>query len=300
MPGLSVLTIDTSQMLVAMAVGHQLAQHPELAVPDVLDQPFPGGSNLDPEWLRFWTLDEHRGGPPAFTDHRVETGEKALQVVASGRAIATIPATIANGRPHPGVASIPLSDGRRPRLASSGVTTTRTTAPRPGRSRRGLDLRSPERTRSPDLAPPDPEPRNALARHPRGVIGPAAGPGFPLRRAGMRVTGELDGGDPGRCGDCRRSGSWPCWRSAEALAATRRRRTAGAEARGRAGPSATYGSWPRPIPAERGTRRRARWPRHCARARSSTKASRSTTCRRRAARSASPSSSPSEPASPTS
>lgn len=129
MPGLSVLTIDTSQMLVAMAVGHQLAQHPELAVPDVLDQPFPGGSNLDPEWLRFWTLDEHRGGPPAFTDHRVETGEKALQVVASGRAIATIPATIANGRPHPGVASIPLSDGRRPRLASSGVTTTRIRPP---------------------------------------------------------------------------------------------------------------------------------------------------------------------------
>lgn len=98
-------------MLVIMAAGHRLAQHDELAVADILDQPFPGGSNLHPEWLEFWTLDEHRGGPPEFSDRRVETAEQALQVVASGEAIATIPATIASGLPHPGVVSIPLTDG---------------------------------------------------------------------------------------------------------------------------------------------------------------------------------------------
>jgi DNA-binding transcriptional LysR family regulator len=124
-PGLGALTIETSQILVIMAVGHRLAQHHELTVAEILDQPFPGGSNLDPEWLRFWTLDEHRGGPPTFTDHHVATAPQTLQVVASGCAIATIPATIANGLPHPGVVSVPRPTARRSQLASSGVKTTR-------------------------------------------------------------------------------------------------------------------------------------------------------------------------------
>jgi DNA-binding transcriptional LysR family regulator len=109
--GLSALTIETSRMLVIMAVGHRLAQHHELRVAEILDEPFPGGPNLHPEWRAFWTLDEQRGGPPTLTDDRVENAYQGLQVVASGRAIATIPATIAIGLPHPGVVAIPLSGG---------------------------------------------------------------------------------------------------------------------------------------------------------------------------------------------
>jgi len=109
--GLSALTLETSQMLVVMAVGHQLARNPELWVADILDQPFPGCPELHPQWRAFWTLDKRRRGPPPLTDDRVASPEEALSVVAAGRAIATIPATIAGGLPHPGVIAIPLMDG---------------------------------------------------------------------------------------------------------------------------------------------------------------------------------------------
>jgi hypothetical protein len=53
---------------------------------------------------------------PRLTNDRVENSEQALSVVARGRAIATSPATIAGGLPHPGVLAIPLRDG--PRVAT--------------------------------------------------------------------------------------------------------------------------------------------------------------------------------------
>jgi DNA-binding transcriptional LysR family regulator len=109
--GLSARTIETSQMLVLMAVGHRLARSHELRVADILDQSFPGCPRLHPEWRAFWTLDEQRGGPPPLTDDWIESPDEGLSVVASGRAIATIPATIAGRLPHPGVIAIRLTDG---------------------------------------------------------------------------------------------------------------------------------------------------------------------------------------------
>lgn len=109
--GLSALTIETSPMLVLVAVGHRLAQNGELRVADILDQPFPGGPGLHPQWRAFWTLDELRPGPAPSTDDQIESAEEGLRVVASGRAIATIPAAVAGALPHPGVIAIPLRDG---------------------------------------------------------------------------------------------------------------------------------------------------------------------------------------------
>ena len=109
--GLDALTIETSQMLVLLAVGHRLCRYEELSVADILDEPFPGGADLHPEWQAFWTLDARRGAPPRVTDGRAANAAQWLQLVASGHAIATIPATIAGGLPHPGVVAIPLTDG---------------------------------------------------------------------------------------------------------------------------------------------------------------------------------------------
>jgi DNA-binding transcriptional LysR family regulator len=110
-PGLSTMTIESSPMLVLVAVGHSLAQKRDLRIADILDQPFPGGPTLHPQWRAFWTLDEQRGASAALTDDRVENADDGLGVVAAGRAIATIPATIAGALPHPGVIAIPLTDG---------------------------------------------------------------------------------------------------------------------------------------------------------------------------------------------
>jgi DNA-binding transcriptional LysR family regulator len=110
-PGLSALTLEVSPMVVIIAAGHRLAAHDELGLHDILDDPFPGGPNLDPEWMAFWTLDWQRGRPPTRTDDDVKTAEDLLEVVAAGRAIATLPASAANGLAHPGVIALPLRDG---------------------------------------------------------------------------------------------------------------------------------------------------------------------------------------------
>lgn len=108
--GLTGITLESSPMVVAVAVGHPLAQRPELSVADVLDEPFPGGSRHHPEWRAFWTLDDYRGPPPRFVGD-VANVEEGLDLVVSGRAIATMTAPVADGLPHPGLVAVPLRDG---------------------------------------------------------------------------------------------------------------------------------------------------------------------------------------------
>jgi DNA-binding transcriptional LysR family regulator len=108
--GARALTLDTSPMVVVMAVGHRLAQRDTLSVADVLDEPFAAGPNLRPEWSAFWTLDEQRGRPPERTGD-VTDAEQGLQAVVAGRGIATVPDWVASGLAHPGVVALPLKDG---------------------------------------------------------------------------------------------------------------------------------------------------------------------------------------------
>jgi DNA-binding transcriptional LysR family regulator len=109
--GLSALTIDVSPMVVIVAAGDRLAHNTELRVADILDRPFPGGPNLNPAWTSFRTLDEQRGGPASCTDDDVRTAEDALEVIAAGRAIGTLPTSMADGLAHPGVIALPLRGG---------------------------------------------------------------------------------------------------------------------------------------------------------------------------------------------
>jgi DNA-binding transcriptional LysR family regulator len=129
--GLSALTLEASRMVVVMAAGHPLAQQPELRVADILDQPFLRSRNIDPRWCAFWTLDAQRGGPPRCNDDDVdvdvENAEQGLEAVVSGRAIATLAASLANGLAHPGVVAIPLVDG--PLVATRLVWPSATTDP---------------------------------------------------------------------------------------------------------------------------------------------------------------------------
>jgi DNA-binding transcriptional LysR family regulator len=109
--GLSALTLDVSPMVVIVAAGDRLAHHTELRVADILDRPFPGGPNLNPEWTSFWTLDEQRGGPATRTADDVKSAKDGVEVIAAGRAIGTLPTWMADGLAHPGVIALPLRDG---------------------------------------------------------------------------------------------------------------------------------------------------------------------------------------------
>ena len=140
--GVRALTLDTSPMAVVTAVGHRLAQHGTLSVDDVLDEPFPGGPDLRPDWSAFWTLDEQRGGPPERTDD-VTGAEHGLQVVAAGRAIGTVPDWVASALAHPGVVALPLKDG--PPVTTCLVWRDDEREPirsSPGRTRRSVGPRS--------------------------------------------------------------------------------------------------------------------------------------------------------------
>jgi DNA-binding transcriptional LysR family regulator len=110
-PGCSAFTLDVSPMVVIVAAGDRLAHHTELRVADILDRPFPGGPDLNPEWASFWMLDAQRGAPAIRTADDVRSATDSFGVIAAGRAIGTLPTWMAEGLAHPGVIALALRDG---------------------------------------------------------------------------------------------------------------------------------------------------------------------------------------------
>ena len=93
---------------------HPLASRRELRVAEVLDEAFIGYSEeVDPNWAGFWSLDDHRGGPPLqVTTDRATSPQEVLAALAVRDAITTVPAssaaTLVNFLTH--LTSIPLID----------------------------------------------------------------------------------------------------------------------------------------------------------------------------------------------
>jgi DNA-binding transcriptional LysR family regulator len=110
-PGVASQAIRTSPLVVAMSFDHPLASHAELKVEDVLDEMFPGVVEwCDPGWLAYWGLDAYRGAPATRTDDGAITPEEVASIVASGRAITTVPEIVAVPFAHLGIRAIPLTD----------------------------------------------------------------------------------------------------------------------------------------------------------------------------------------------
>lgn len=84
----------------ALLVGadHRLASADALDVEDVLDEPFYGHhESVDPVWAGFWTLDDHRGGPPArLTADRPANSLELIATISSGRALRAFSISTAN------------------------------------------------------------------------------------------------------------------------------------------------------------------------------------------------------------
>jgi DNA-binding transcriptional LysR family regulator len=110
-PGLASQAIRTSPLVAAMAETHPLAERTELGIADVLDETFPGIVDwVDPVWLGYWGLDGYRGAPARRTDDAAMTPEEVASIVASGRAITTVPEIVAVPFAHLGIRAIPLTD----------------------------------------------------------------------------------------------------------------------------------------------------------------------------------------------
>jgi len=110
-PGLASQAIRTSPLVVAMTETHPLADRRELSVAEVLDETFPGVVDwCDPVWLGHWGLDAYRGAPARRTEDVAITPEEVASIVASGRAITTVPELVAVPFAYLGIRAIPLVD----------------------------------------------------------------------------------------------------------------------------------------------------------------------------------------------
>ncbi len=110
-PGLASQAIRTSPLVVTMAESHPLAARQELSVAEVLDETFPGVVDwCDPVWLGHWGLDAYRGAPARRTDDGAITPEEVASIIASGRAVTTVPELVAVPFAHLGIKAIPLID----------------------------------------------------------------------------------------------------------------------------------------------------------------------------------------------
>jgi DNA-binding transcriptional LysR family regulator len=93
---------------------HPLAGRESVAVEEALDQEFLGRHPLvDPRWAGFWSLDDHRGGPPALTTaDRPANTQELFALISAGRGMTTVPACHAAvvAAVLPGVVAIPLTD----------------------------------------------------------------------------------------------------------------------------------------------------------------------------------------------
>jgi DNA-binding transcriptional LysR family regulator len=98
----------------------------------VLDETFIGfDSSADPEWAGFWSLDDHRGGPPLrVTADGVANGQEVLAAIALSDAITTAPGAVGTllAGMQTGVVTIPLQDARPSKVVLVGRNDRRTPA----------------------------------------------------------------------------------------------------------------------------------------------------------------------------
>jgi DNA-binding transcriptional LysR family regulator len=106
--------LSSEPRAVLAPIDHPLACKPALALSDVLEEAFLGfAPSVDPTWAGFWSLDDHRGGPPSrVIAEDVTNAQQRFAALAGGDGIATAPAchatAIASALPR--TVAVPLTD----------------------------------------------------------------------------------------------------------------------------------------------------------------------------------------------
>jgi DNA-binding transcriptional LysR family regulator len=93
---------------------HRLANRRELTVAEAIDETFIGfHPSVEPTWAGFWSLDDHRGGPPSHvTDDHAANPQEVLASLAARLAITAVPVSIGQrlASALTGLVAIPLRD----------------------------------------------------------------------------------------------------------------------------------------------------------------------------------------------
>ncbi|HEX2070947.1 MAG TPA: LysR family transcriptional regulator [Thermoleophilaceae bacterium] len=91
----STVTLLTEQRLAAVPAGHVLADRHSVTASELMGETWAWAGSSDRIAESFWLLEGHRYGPPPRIGGRARGWEDLLQLVAAGKAIAIVPASIA-------------------------------------------------------------------------------------------------------------------------------------------------------------------------------------------------------------
>ncbi|MGP2439542.1 LysR family transcriptional regulator [Streptomyces sp. JW3] len=105
--GLRVTVLYDEPRVLVVPVGHRLAGRESVTLDDIADEPLPRAS--DPDWNAFWRIDPRPGGRPAPDGPLIETVEDKTELVATGQAVAIVPAGEHLDRMRPGLTAVPLA-----------------------------------------------------------------------------------------------------------------------------------------------------------------------------------------------
>ena len=94
--GLDMEPLTTEERLVLLPAGHRLAGAPQVALGDLLAEPWLDIEGTDPLWRRFWLALDHRAGSPAVFGATVRSADGLVEGVRLGLGVALAPASVAD------------------------------------------------------------------------------------------------------------------------------------------------------------------------------------------------------------
>ena len=106
--GLHVTILYDEPRLLLVPLDHRLAGKESVTLDDIADEPIP--RMADPAWNAHWRIDPRPDGSPAPDGPFVEALEDKNELIASGQAVAIVPAGVYNGQVRPDLTTIPLHD----------------------------------------------------------------------------------------------------------------------------------------------------------------------------------------------
>jgi len=108
--GLHVTVLYDEPRVLLVSRDHRLAGKESVTLDDIADEPLPRGT-ADPAWDAFWRIDPRPDGRPAPDGPRLNAVEDKFELVASGQAVAIVPAgpgDVSGLRPD--LTTVPLED----------------------------------------------------------------------------------------------------------------------------------------------------------------------------------------------
>jgi DNA-binding transcriptional LysR family regulator len=104
--GLHVTILYDEPRLLLVPLDHRLAGKESVTLDDIADEPIP--RMADPVWNAYWRIDPRPDGSPAPDGPIALALEDKNELIASGQAVAIVPAGVYNGPVRPDLTTIPL------------------------------------------------------------------------------------------------------------------------------------------------------------------------------------------------